>query len=498
MKRTIYCYLLFITVAWSCIRDVDDVIIIQPEEPFTIAQAKLWYETYGETESGKGFSNFRSGDSTYAELNPLLDWGLAELQEDSTWTVVELPWEYENGYVSIATPEVKDYLGRNDEKETPQVVRLVVMKNRTTGDIYGFKMVVIPDLDYMLSVGDDLEMNKYLSRDTGLSGLVMFYNLDDEFVNGWQYVDGQITGKIEKPDIEFSSSETAGAPRLRSSWGYITVETCYYYIVSADGGQTWSEPRLSGCTSKSYAVLLVDYSDYHGDGGGYSYGSGGGGGGNVTTNPVSNIAPKAKAILRNSNMNEENWKRVEDMITKIMEDCLGEGLYNGLKNALNGKTLTVEFTSGNSSSFFFDGATAGISLSMSGGSDHLFHEMWHGYQAYQETTDSFKNSLLNQEIEAWYAHYLYVSSLSEYKPGEKWYDLYNDSEREARIQNLKDYVDGKGKLLQDEVALYNYLDNGIKKVFNKNGYPDSSYPYDYNRDAFYNFRNLKNLSYNCD
>lgn len=38
-------------------------------------------------------------------------------------------------------------------------------------------------------------------------------------------------------------------------------------------------------------------------------------------------------------MTEANWKVIERMLDKIMEDCMGQALYNGLKSALNGKLL---------------------------------------------------------------------------------------------------------------------------------------------------------------
>ena len=43
-------------------------------------------------------------------------------------------------------------------------------------------------------------------------------------------------------------------------------------------------------------------------------------------------------------------------------------------------------------------------------SNLLFHEMWHAYQAYQETPSSYVNSLLNLDIEAHYAQYIYIYS----------------------------------------------------------------------------------------
>ena len=50
-------------------------------------------------------------------------------------------------------------------------------------------------------------------------------------------------------------------------------------------------------------------------------------------------------------MTEYNWKILENMIDKIMADCMGEELYNGLKSYLNGKTLTIQFKEGSNGSF---------------------------------------------------------------------------------------------------------------------------------------------------
>lgn len=260
MKKIVCCLLCFIAISWSCTRDMEE-LAVQHDAPLTVPMAKEWFETRGFPWQNSKASSLRS-ESAYPDLIPLFDWDLAELNEDSAWTVVELPWEYENGHVSIATPEVKDYVESHDRTETPQLTRLVVMKSKTTGDTYGFKMVVIPGMDYMLGAGGNLETNKYLSRDAGLSGLVMFYSLAGEFVNGWQYAGGQITGRIEEADETFPPpSGTTKSATTRSSWEYVTIETCYYVVASTDGGLTWSEPRLQGCKSQTYSVLVANLGD---------------------------------------------------------------------------------------------------------------------------------------------------------------------------------------------------------------------------------------------
>ena len=148
--------------------------------------AKQWYET--NVINKNCFNSFKSktSDSTVFDLKPLLNWDLAQLDNDSIWSVVELPWQFENGGITLSTTEVKSF-ATNNTVEIKNVYKLVVVKNRITNEVFGFKMAIIPDLEYMLEKGDGINMNKYLKRDNDLNGVVMFYNLNDEFVNGWKY-----------------------------------------------------------------------------------------------------------------------------------------------------------------------------------------------------------------------------------------------------------------------------------------------------------------------
>lgn len=50
---------------------------------------------------------------------------------------------------------------------------------------------------------------------------------------------------------------------------------------------------------------------------------------------VPSLAPKAQAIFRNSNMIDANWRVLENMIEKIIENCMGRNLYNGLLEKMN-------------------------------------------------------------------------------------------------------------------------------------------------------------------
>lgn len=220
-----------------------------------------------------------------------------------------------------------------------------------------------------------------------------------------------------------------------------------------------------------------------------------GGGGNQGGELPQPIAPKAKAIFRNSNMTDKNWGVIERMLDKITADCMEKALYNGLKNALKGKTIIIQFTNKNYASFTFNGTSA-VELRLTAESNELFHEMWHTYQAYQENKSTFLNSLINQEIEAHYAQYLYLQKLPEYK-NNKWEKYYSNDQRMATIKNLKQYINEKGHLHSNaDINAFNSHFLITVSIFEITpGY--HNYKYDETRTGLINFSNLRILTKDC-
>lgn len=323
----------------------------------------------------------------------------------------------------------------------------------------------------------------------------MFYSLNDEFVNGWKYDGGNITAKIEAEEIEPSAEEgETKSSSLRSASQYISIQICWYSIASGDGGVTWSAPKLMYCRMEIFLLSMKTYID---SGGGYTpIGGGGGGGGSAPTEIT--IAPYAKKIFRNLDIDDSKWQDIEDMLLKIMKNCLGKALYNGLAAALNGQTLAIQFNESENTSSF-NPVTGTISLDKTGESNRLFHEIWHAYQFHKKTNEAaYTNSKLNREMEAWYAQYLYVKSLPEYAALTGKWSVYNDTDLGNGIRLMEKHVNHKGNLLSDETELYNHL-AGIEMLFREiPEYSKEYYPYDYDMNPISNFINLKNLSHNCD
>lgn len=243
-----------------------------------------------------------------------------------------------------------------------------------------------------------------------------------------------------------------------------------------------------------------------GSGGGYtpppgdgSYENPGGGssgsGGNIGDGSSTNT-PMAKAIFKHPTMIEENWMTLENMLKKIKKNCMGENLYNALQIAFGKNHINIRFNAAkDGSSFNLDTNTLSLADNME--SNQLFHELWHAYQACQEGKQNFLASGINQEIEAYYAQYLYVSKLPEYA-GSKWEQKYTQEIRHYTAANLKDYMDAKGILMPNKTAqdLEGYMFY-TASIFETHGYGESYYKYDSNRTGLSNFSNLQVLTKNC-
>ena len=111
-RKIIFLSLLAITL-WACEEDIYEVP--KPEaNRFSVTEAKAWYKVNAPLVKPNGIFTKSANESTPAEvlnLEPLLDWDIAELSDDSVWEVVELPWEYEEVEEIFALSEVWEYAG---------------------------------------------------------------------------------------------------------------------------------------------------------------------------------------------------------------------------------------------------------------------------------------------------------------------------------------------------------------------------------------------------
>ncbi len=172
-------------------------------------------------------------------------------------------------------------------------------------------------------------------------------------------------------------------------------------------------------------------------------------------------------------------------------------MYIELNDQLGDDKINFDFNDGNNGRFFTTGDALNISIGSHGDADQLLHEMFHAYQYFKRTAPGFLDGLINVEIEAHYAQYLYASGREDYK-GSEWEKRDNNEPRRIKIRELDELMDEKGKLRPgvNESELEIRLLNEVIPVFQKiNAYKD--YSLDYDRMGLNNFDTLEELTTDC-
>ena len=312
------------------------------------------------------------------------------------------------------------------------------------------------------------------------SAIIQKYNQAGQF----DYLSYKVFGKENPQRMVFQEKPTT---RLYETIGYECRDA---YVITVYNGVEYAEYK--GTTCKEIKVWKDDMNTAIGDSD-----NGGGGGGSGSNVPIegdgaASVAPKADAIFQHPAMLKENWKVLEKMIDKIMEDCMGDALYNKLKTSLKKDKINIKFKNGDSG---FNYSTNELFISLDRvESNVLFHEMFHALQYYSTTVDDFNNSLLNCEIEAHYAQYLYLKKLPEYK-GSKWEHEILYSKRWQAISHIEEHMSIYKP--EEDFILDSFIKNTLKAVFeNEKGY--ERYTFNENKEGLENLKLFKDVSKNCN
>ena len=103
--------------------------------------------------------------------------------------------------------------------------------------------------------------------------------------------------------------------------------------------------------------------------------------------------------------------------------------------------INLEFDFGKGYSYNWEEHTLHIGLEELE-ANNLLHEMFHVFQTTQEPISSFKSSMMNREIEAHYAQYLFLQRSAEWT--DKKQDKYAKSQRLRATTSLTKYVNQQG------------------------------------------------------
>ena len=551
-KKKVYYFLLLCCPLFYFCSDHPDVVdyeSMQSKEPELLGAAKALLKSCGDAiplsdlsgDKENGVSSRGLGHPTNSV--PLWDESI-QLPEFNGEEILLVPLKEEKKRYAYAKIKKGNEISR---QFSTSFSRLIVRKKggRTIAHVFTY----LPERKYVKANRTRLDSLKYHPEEVGYEGFVLISSLNGTFKHGFLYEDGKATVRLtyghQHTDDCTSCSHTEGSDadvrfnisfctETLKSRGYsrgveddseayicsfcgqpvddcvcLTIEGEYIYCDGCGMLQGQCVCDLLVCpTCNDYPCTCFNYSDYCSICGSDPCTCGSGEDecsichsnpctcGNEDEEMETEVAPLAKAIFRNSSMTEANWVVIENMLNKIIANCMGGNLYNAIVNCLNGKTIIIEFKNGPNGSFDFQNGSAKISLGMQMESNQLFHEMWHVYQAYQETATTWTNALLNLEIEAHYAQYLYTSSLPEYKES-KWEKRDESEPRRRMIRDLNSFIDKKGQYLQDikEETFEHYILNMVKPTFEESGYRNCNY--EYSRVGLDNFENLNTLTINC-
>ena len=343
--------------------------------------------------------------------------------------------------------------------------------------------------------------NSYLYRETNFDGKVLFFEPNGGLINGWKYRNGKIVAKIMPLSEDAKFIITRGwVEECYTETDYELTEECHDEVSiepDEEFGDAWVVEHVCDevWTPIEYQVCY-DVWEEDGDSGDGGIGDGDGIGGDV--DPSENeVAPNAKKLFQNKDMLVRDWKFIEEKLDSIMKDCMGKGLYNSLVDSLKGEHISFQFFTEEQASFNPQTNTLQWNRNME--SNQLFHELMHAYQYQNEKSlDSWRNAIMNMEIETHYAHYLYIKGSSEYGGSDWEKGIKGGDPRILSTANLKGLLDAKGNLRDGMIIeqLDIYLEFNVVPSF-KQDINYKKFVYDKSRSSLSNFSNLNKITKDC-
>jgi hypothetical protein len=192
IKSIIYTICLIVIII-SCRKEMaDKADKLDPMKP-EILEAQKWFETRYSADIQINSSTLSKGT-----LQAKPDWDHAFVNQNKNSKSVEMPIIINNGSsFGIATMEnLLAYNENGDIRFMLSETRLVIEKrgNRT----FAFLMTIIPDRDYRVSHHFDAFKSTYTKWQDGFNGLILYFNLDGNFSNGWMLKEGKNVQTINK------------------------------------------------------------------------------------------------------------------------------------------------------------------------------------------------------------------------------------------------------------------------------------------------------------
>jgi len=221
-------------------------------DELTIEQAKAFVDV----QRMNGFA-LKSGDLKKQSINIKADWKKSKGSSNEDVSVIETEIQAMGGF-GFATSESMDaWTSTKNDKYLFSMSRLVVFKQKKTGEMFSFIMSIVADKPYFESKNFKIGDNTYLKRDKDFSGYVIFHKLTGEFVNGWVYCDGQIIHSMAQAQNLDLQVNLKSANFIVPIYHWEIESTDWYNIGSVDGNVI--SVSYSNTTYRSVYVVVGYY-----------------------------------------------------------------------------------------------------------------------------------------------------------------------------------------------------------------------------------------------
>jgi hypothetical protein len=255
----------------GCKKDSNE--ISESADAFSVATAKQWYANNAGTKQNNLNSNARKKIGKFSPL-----WDKAFNSNDDKYEVVETPLSFDHNPGFASSPD-------QSKSKVNGITRMLILKDKKSGEIKSALMHVFSNS------GTEEKNITYSKGKENFTGTVFFTDLDGNFVNGWQYEKGKVTGK-SNGEVKPSGVSSKILPPGEGG----TCQTTEVLWFERDCVEYYNGNYQCGPWTYLYSTYYTTCIPTGSGGGGGSYGDDRGGGGTGTCNSVQLEAQADAAI----------------------------------------------------------------------------------------------------------------------------------------------------------------------------------------------------------
>ncbi len=166
------------------------------------------------------------------------DWRGAVASAKGRFETVETPILMNRGHIMMDEETAEHWNPLMKLNFIRNTNRIVILRDKKTNKTRSFIMMFIGSYNY-LKRGGKMEQNSYLFREPDYDGLVYYYSINGEFINGWRYFNGKIVGYLS-PSCDEQNKKEAATRAMQQICRDVCVSEyrteCHdeYYLVSGD------------------------------------------------------------------------------------------------------------------------------------------------------------------------------------------------------------------------------------------------------------------------